>query len=157
MKDEHAPRGDGIKWLGQDRAGKDRWGIWIHLGHNKQKTKRIRGTRREAERERRELLRALEHNELSQAPARLTVGEYLTGTWLPHEQARVGPKTYEREEEIVRTQIIPALGHLRLTKLGTADLDDFYTNARRRTAVVNCPHKPCATFTGSSSRRCAEQ
>jgi hypothetical protein len=35
------------------------------------------------------MIGALERNELSEAPARMTVAEYLTGKWLMHERGRV--------------------------------------------------------------------
>ena len=62
-------------------------------------TTTIRGTRREAEKELRRLLRTLDLNEHVE-PGRMTVREWLTD-WLDAIRQEVSPKTHERYEEIV--------------------------------------------------------
>lgn len=59
-------------------------------------------------------------------PTRTTFGDYLTNDWLQAQRQRVAPKTYERWDEIVRTRLIPRLGHIALKSLVERDLIAAY-------------------------------
>jgi len=56
------------------------------------------------------------------APARLTVGEYL-GVWIEHHRAR--PQSIARYRSAMKNHLVPGIGHIRLSKLGPAVLEDF--------------------------------
>jgi integrase len=84
----------------------------------------VRGTRKDAERELRRLLRALDTGEHVD-PNRITVGEWLT-TWLDASHAEVAPKSAERYAEIVNNFLAPALGNLQLAKLAPVHIQDAY-------------------------------
>src|SRR5438270_13678785 len=93
-------------------------------GKRKLATVTVRGTRKEAERELRRLLRALDTGEHID-PNRITVREWLT-TWLDASRAEVAPKSAERYAEIVNNFLAPALGNLQLMKLNPMHIQDAY-------------------------------
>ena len=69
-------------------------------------------------------------------PSKLTVADYL-GPWLAdYAKPNTSGKTYERYDQIVRTNLNPALGHHPLTKLQPLHIQEFYstamTSGRRR-------------------------
>ena len=49
--------------------------------------------------------------------------------WLDHVKSQVSPRTHERYCEIVRKNIVPALGAVFLTKLRPAQISAAYSNA----------------------------
>lgn len=56
------------------------------------------------------------------APSRLTVGEYLED-WIESHHVRKQSKT--RYRSVMRHHLTPAIGHLRLVRLGPAAIEDF--------------------------------
>ena len=100
------------------------------LGTNPATSKRrtatvtVRGTRREAERELRRLLRSVDTGEHVD-PNRIKVREWLA-RWLDTTRAEVAAKSAERYAEIANNFLIPALGNLQLSKLAPADIQDAY-------------------------------
>jgi len=93
-------------------------------GKRRTATATVRGSRKDAERELRRLLRALDTGEHVD-PNRLTVGEWLA-TWLDAVQQEVAPKTRERYGEIVNHFLAPAIGNLQLAKLAPAHIQQAY-------------------------------
>ena len=85
----------------------------------------MRGTRRDAEKELRRLLRTLDLNE-HVSPNRMTVREWLV-LWLGAIREEVSPKTYERYGEIVDNFLAPELGALPVTKLAPVQISAAYT------------------------------
>jgi len=61
-------------------------------------------------------------------PNKTTIAEFLN-RWLDHIKMQLGPKSYERYSEIVRKNIIPALGGVMLTKLRPAQISGAYAKA----------------------------
>lgn len=94
-------------------------------GRHKVATTTIRGTRKDAERELRRLLRSLDTGEHVD-PSRVTVREWLT-TWLDTVRPEVSPVTHERYTEIVKDRLAPAFGNILLAKLAPADIQRAYT------------------------------
>jgi integrase len=84
----------------------------------------VRGSRKDAEKELRRLLRAVDTGEHA-APTRITVREWLS-TWLTAVGEEVAPKTHERYGEIVSNFLAPALGKMRLSKLGPVHIQEAY-------------------------------
>jgi integrase len=87
-------------------------------------TATVRGTRKDADRELRRLLRAVdtgEHVDLT----RITVRQWLA-QWLDSARQEVAPRTAERYGEIVNNFLVPALGGLQLSKLAPATIQDAY-------------------------------
>jgi integrase len=106
------------------------WEIRYSLGTNPATGKRrtatatVRGSRRDAERELRRLLRTLDTGEHVD-PNRISVREWLA-TWLDAVRQEVAPKTHERYGEIVNHYLAPALGNLHLAKLAPVHIQAAY-------------------------------
>ena len=60
--------------------------------------------------------------------AKITVGQFLE-RWLEHVRSMVSPRTHERYSEIVRKNIDPLLGGVRLTTLRPMQISDAYARA----------------------------
>ena len=84
----------------------------------------MRGSRKDAEKELRRLLRSVDTNEHVD-PNRMTVKQWLT-SWLGSVRDEVAARTHERYNEIVSNFLIPALGNLPITKLAPAHLQSAY-------------------------------
>jgi integrase len=93
-------------------------------GRRKMATTTVRGSRKDAEKELRRLLRSLDTGEHVD-PNRITVREWLA-TWLGAVRSEVAPKTHERYGEIVNHFLTPALGNLQLAKLAPVHIQDAY-------------------------------
>src|SRR5690349_7674601 len=103
---QRAPRSFEIRYsLGVDPA----------TGKRKIATATVHGIRKDAEKELRRLLRAVDTGEHVD-PYRITVREWLA-TRLDAVRQEVAPKSSERYGEIVNNFLIPALGNLQLAKL----------------------------------------
>jgi integrase len=89
-------------------------------------TATLRGTKKEAERELRRLLRTVDTGEHVD-PTRITVRQWLA-TWLDAIRAEVAPKSVERYGEIVNNFLVPALGNLPLAKLAPVHIQDAYNS-----------------------------
>ena len=59
---------------------------------------------------------------------RITVEQFLE-RWLDHIRTQVSPRTHERYAEIVRKNLIPALGAIQLARLQPAQISAAYANA----------------------------
>jgi integrase len=107
------------------------WELRYSLGRDPATGKRrvatatVRGTRREAEKELRRLLRTLDLNEHVD-PSRMTVREWLT-SWLAAIRSEVSPKTHERYCEIVENFLAVDLGALQIAKLAPVHISTAYT------------------------------
>ncbi len=106
--------------MGIGKLGPNRYRVFIDLGRGadgkrRQHTEVVRGTRKEAERRERELLRTRETGTFVE-PHRMTVAEYMT-KWLESVRQKVEPNTYRGYEQRSRTHIVPDLGHVKLTEL----------------------------------------
>jgi integrase len=87
-------------------------------------TTTIRGTRDDAERELRRLLRLVDTNQHAD-PSRMTVGQWLEH-WIEAIKTKIAPKTHERYAEIVRCHLIPALGNIQLAKLTASNPEGLH-------------------------------
>ncbi len=94
-------------------------------GRRKVVTATFKGSRRDAERELRRLLRTLDVGEHVD-PTRQTVKQWLT-SWLLAIKAEVSPKTHERYSEVVNNYLAPELGNLLLHKLAPAHIQKAYS------------------------------
>jgi integrase len=97
-------------WTIQASGGFDDAGKRIRL------TETVRGSRRDAEKALTRMLRDIDQGTVATSGA-TTFGKYLTERWLPHMRSRVRPETWERYESLVRVQIIPRCGRVKLAKL----------------------------------------
>jgi len=62
---------------------------------------------------------------------RTTLRQWLE-TWLDNVRPEISSKAHERYSEIVRTYLTPALGAIRVQKLGATELQKAYNSLRRR-------------------------
>jgi integrase len=120
-----------------------RWAIVIDGqgagGARKRRWHSFAGTKRAAQLECARLIAEAQKSGGTVAPERLTVGDYLE-QWLRHIRPRVSPKTYERYVSIVRVNIIPALGNIRLSKLQPLAISTAYSDALGRLAPRTVNH-----------------
>lgn len=65
---------------------------------------------------------------LSVEPAKTTVGEYLE-RWLDTVKPSISPRSHERYVEIVRKNLLPILGQVKLTRLKPEQIAGAYTQA----------------------------
>jgi integrase len=115
----------------KDKKGKrieDRWAIVIDLpreaGQRRRKWISFQGTKRQAQIELHRLIAKRET--LPIAGNRLTVGQYLD-KWV--DEQRIGARALQRYKQLVRRNIIPALGHIALSKLTADQISAHYTKA----------------------------
>lgn len=124
-------------------------------GRRKTATTTFRGSRKDAERELRRLLRSVDTGEHVD-PNRLTVREWLS-TWLAAIKTEVAPRTAERYGELVNNFLAPALGNLALAKLAPIQIQDAYTGwadgGRRDRKAGGLSPAPGVTFTASCPPR----
>jgi integrase len=93
-------------------------------GKRRRASNTVRGTRKEAERELRQRLVAVDTG-VHVDPHRISVKDWLT-TWLAAVRQEVAPKTAERYEDIALNIIGPALGNFRLAKLTPLNIQEAY-------------------------------
>jgi integrase len=119
------------------------WAILIDYGRDARGKRNRRwhsfaGTKRQAEIERARLITEKQKG-TAVAPERLTVADYLE-QWLRHIRPRVSPKTFERYVSVVRANLIPALGTIRLSKLQPIAISTAYSDALGRLAPRTVNH-----------------
>lgn len=91
------------------------------------KYKTVRGTKRDAQRELRSILTAVDEGTYADS-GKMTLGGWL-GQWLEEAQHNVAPKTLQRYREIVDLHLVPALGSIALSKLSPAHIQSYYSQA----------------------------
>ncbi len=70
------------------------------------------------------------------APSELTLGDYLTGEWLPAIAGTVRPSTARAYASSVTSRIVPRIGHLRLQGLSGGHLNAFYAELEQAGLAV---------------------
>jgi integrase len=131
-------RGDG-QWVGSVSLGYD--------GAGKRKRRTVYGeSKAEVQHKLRALQASADAGTLPDA-GRLTVGEYMT-RWLENTaRQKVGPRTYQRYEQLVRLHVNKHLGGVRLAKLSALHVENFYAemlrlgytaSARKRVGTLVC-------------------
>ncbi len=116
------------------RRGRSSWEIRVDAGRDPLTGKRrlryktVRGGKRDAQKELTRLLHELDDG-VDIEPNRMTVAEYLEHWLDAAAKPAVSRKTFERYAEIVRTQLIPALGHIKLAKLKPLHIQEAHSRA----------------------------
>jgi integrase len=102
-------------------------------GERRRRRETFRGTKTEAERRLRDILREAETGGFAEG-SRITMKQ-VAERWLKSTQHRVGAKSYQRYESMVRLHIIPALGSLRAENIRPAHVEtalaSWTTNKRK--------------------------
>jgi hypothetical protein len=91
------------------------------------KFKTVHGAKRDAQRELRSILTAVDGGTYAD-PGKMTVGDWLR-QWLEEAQHVVARKTHQRYKEIVDLHLMPALGAIPLAKLQPAQIQAYYAKA----------------------------
>jgi integrase len=102
-------------------------GIDPVTGRRITKYKTVHGAKRDAQRELRAILTAIDGGTYAD-PSKLTVAEWLR-QWLDEAQHSAARKTLERYREIVERHLVPALGAIALTKLQAILIQHYYVEA----------------------------
>jgi integrase len=108
-------------------------------GARKRRWHSFAGTKRAAQLECARLIAELQKGNGTIAPERMTVADYLE-QWLRHVRTKVSPKSFERYCSIVRANLIPALGNIRLSKLQAVAISAAYSDALSRLAPRTVNH-----------------
>jgi hypothetical protein len=108
------------------------WAIVLEIrdpetGNRKRKWHSFAGTKREAQIECSRLIVSLGCGTYLE-PNKLTLAQFFE-RWLDHVQSQISPKSRERYSEVVRKNIIPAIGAVPLTKLRPAQISQMYAKA----------------------------
>jgi len=124
---------------GIEKRGRSSWSVRVYVGYDSRAKRRryvrvtVRGSYKDAQRVRAELLRKRDEGRLRTTPgsARLTVTEFLR-RWLAGREGALAPRTVERQKGIVERHVIPVIGHLRLREVGPSDVQEVILRARER-------------------------
>ncbi len=100
-------------------------------GRKRQVTRTVKGTRKEAERLRNEMLVAVQHGRETGSSA--TFGDLLDA-WYETASPNWSPRTALEHKRVIESVLKPALGDKKLAKLRTADLDGLYGALRAGSA-----------------------
>ena len=116
------------------QRSKGSWTIWVDLGRDpetgkrKQQTLTVRGAKREAERELRDLLHSLEVGSYVK-PSRITLGQWLEQWCQSYVGMHCSARTAESYQSEVRRHLTPFLGRILLTQLQPQHLQNYYSQA----------------------------
>jgi integrase len=127
-------RGHIHKRVRRNASGKEtvRWYVVVDTGFDesgkrKQKWHGGFATRRAAEVERAKIVNEL-HSGGYVAPDRLTLGEWVTQSWLPMTKTRVKPSTFDSYRANLKSHVLPALGGRVLQQLTAPMLNTLYAD-----------------------------
>jgi integrase len=115
------PRGPGSWELKYD-IGRD-----PITGRRRVRYKTVRGAKRDAQRELRELLGAVDRGMVADA-GKTTTGQWLE-QWLAECKHTVAPKTWQERAAYVRLHLAPALGTIPLARLAAVQIQAYYSKA----------------------------
>ncbi|MGH9011243.1 MAG: tyrosine-type recombinase/integrase [Acidimicrobiia bacterium] len=113
------------------RRGRDSWQLRVYRGVDgsgrpRWVTTTVRGSRRHAAARLAELVAEVGHARLRSG----SVGELLE-RWFAAASPRWAATTTAQTRSIIECHLAPELGHIRVEKLTTADIDDFYSHLQR--------------------------
>ena len=112
------------------------WEIQVFLGRDDngkriRKTETVRGKKADAQRRLREILSEMDRG-ITPTKTRYKLSEWLD-RWMEEKIIpECKPKTIDRYADDIRLHIKPALGHIELTKLSPAQVQEFETNLLKK-------------------------
>jgi integrase len=115
------------------QRSKGSWTIWWDEprgqdGKRRQRSKTIKGTKKDAEARLREILASLDTGSYV-VPSKQTVGDFFT-RWLQDYAAHnVRPRTLDGYRDIIKQHLVPAIGAVTLTRLTPAHIQHYYSMA----------------------------
>jgi integrase len=123
MKGTMSERGAGV-WRLRVLTG------YTNDGKPVQRSKTVKGSRREAQTELAKLVAAAEAGDVAVSGA-ITFGRYLSEQYLPHVKDNLSPETYRNHASRINGRIVGDLGHVQLAKLTALHLDRAYRKWRK--------------------------
>ena len=133
---------------GSIRKRGDTWSLIIELGYvldpatgrkrRRQKWVTFCGTKKAAQTQLTELLRAANRNEFVE-PSRLTVGEWLT-TWFEIAKAGLRPSTIVRYTNVVEALQAASMGSMPIQKVIAADIEAHYASTKASASTLGLHH-----------------
>jgi integrase len=129
--------------------GSDRWSIILEdgrdpaTGKRRQKWHSFKGTRKEAQAERVRLLHETNDGSYIE-PSKVTVSQWIDH-WIEagapgRKKKKVGQRTLERYEELLRVHVKPTLGARPLQKLAATEIDRLYNALEAKMAPMTLHH-----------------
>jgi integrase len=129
--------------------GSDRWSIILEEGRDpatgkrRQKWHSFKGTKKEAQAERVRLLHETNTGEYI-PPSKMTVSQWID-QWIEagapgRKKKKVGQRTLERYEELLRVHVKPTLGTRPLQKLHATEIDRLYNGLETKMAPMTLHH-----------------
>lgn len=128
-----------IRYRGKTKTGRHRYLVTVETGRDAgggriRKTKTVYGDSKREARERAQSLLNAWLAELDQGtyvePSSMTLRQYLRH-WLEHAAPSLAPRTVEGYRYIIESHLIPALGHIPLSKLTPLAIQNYYARALR--------------------------
>lgn len=116
------------------QRSKGSWTLWVDLGRDpetgkrRQQTLTVRGAKRDAERELRDLLHSLEVGSYVKS-SRITLGQWLEQWCQSYVAMHCSARTAESYQSEVRRHLTPFLGRILLTQLQPQHLQNYYSQA----------------------------
>lgn len=99
-------------------------------GKRRQRTKGGFATKRDAQRYLTDALARIDGGAYT-SPSKMTLGEYLTGEWLPAVEGTLRPLSVTRYRAIIRLYITPNVGATRLQTLSGGQINGLYADLER--------------------------
>ena len=109
------------------KLGPNRWRVRVSGGNDPvtgkriRKTKVVHGSKKDAIAERTRL--QLQVGDVGRATSDITVAQYFEDIFLPWKKQRNRPNTYYGQCNVVRREIIPGIGHIKLDKLTAYNIE----------------------------------
>ncbi|MBM4463427.1 MAG: site-specific integrase [Chloroflexi bacterium] len=133
-----------VKGYIRQRGGKNSWQLQIYTGTGPdgkplRHYETVRGSKGDARRVLHEKLVNLEKG-VPVPSGNLTVGEHLHNWLQGYVKTRCSLRTLDGYQSIVEHHLIPALGHLKLKRLNTQDIQGYYAKARERLSARTVHH-----------------
>jgi integrase len=104
-------------------------GVDARIGKQRYLTRTVRGTKRDAEKVRADLVAQAVHGKFGETAAG-TVAD-VTERWLEHLEPDISPATASAYRVYLRNWIVPRIGEKKVDRLRPADLDRFYASLRK--------------------------
>jgi integrase len=120
---------------GITKRSKNSYSIAISLGKDnvtgkyKYLWESIKGSRKDAEKRRAELLHQLDNGTFIR-PSKTTLAEYLEGWLSEYAKNNLSPRGFERYAGIIRQHLIPEMGNITLTQLRSEHIQRHYNTIR---------------------------
>lgn len=96
-------------------------------GKRRQKRFTVQGSRSDAEKKLRDMLRSVDNNTYVE-PGKTTLGEFIGRWFIEYVTPSMGPRTAEGYESIIKMHLIPKLGNIPLANLKPEHIQKFYAD-----------------------------